>query len=44
MGFLFLFNLLTIPMFLTEMGRLVSRLPIGERRRTADPLPSGPTS
>ena len=35
MGFLFLFNLLMIPMFLTEADRFVSRLRIGERGRAA---------
>ena len=35
MGILFLFNVLMIPMFLTEADRLVSRLPIVERWRAA---------
>jgi hypothetical protein len=35
MGFLFLFNLLMIPVFLTEVDRLVARLPVGIRGRAA---------
>jgi hypothetical protein len=42
MGFLFLFNLLMIPMFLTEVDRLVARLPLGERGRAAGPRHSRP--
>ena len=35
MGFLFLFNLLMMPVFLTEVDRLVARLPVGRRGRAA---------